>query len=113
MWARVALEKQTTHLPAHNYTIREFNNRRIALANNCSKKERICIHCGSKYMPNSNRQKYCANCKSFQQSNFWRTHKEQRKELDKKRYMKNRYKILEKHKIWSKNNRERLRQYDS
>ena len=83
------------------------------MANNCSKKERICIHCGSKYIPTSNRQKYCANCKSFQQSNFWRTHKEQRKELDKKRYMKNRDKILEKHKIWSKNNRERLRQYDS
>ena len=83
------------------------------MVNNCSKKERICIHCGSIYIPTSNRQKYCTNCKSFQQSNFWRTHKIQRKELDKKRYIKNRDKILEKHKVWSKNNRERLRQYDS
>ena len=82
------------------------------MANNCTKKERICINCGSTYMPTSNRQKYCANCKSFQQSNFWRTHKERKKELDRQRYIKNKDKILERRKIWGKNNREHLRKYD-
>lgn len=83
------------------------------MANNCSKEPRTCINCGKTYIPNSNRQKYCIDCKSFQKSLYWRTHKEKKKELDRIRYQNKREHILNNHKIWASKNREHLREYES
>ena len=83
------------------------------MANNCTKKERICIHCGKSYLPNSNRQKYCKNCKNIQQLSYWRNNKDKRKIIDQKRYIKNKDIILKQHKIWADKNKEHLRKYNS
>lgn len=83
------------------------------MANNCTKEQRICIHCGELYLPNSNRQKYCQNCKNIQKLSYWRNNKEKKRRIDQERYIRNRDIILNQHKIWSSKNKEHLRKYNS
>ena len=102
------------------------------MANNCSKKERICIHSGSKYVPTSNRQKYCVECRKLvyltqarahdkerrtnpkrkeYQKEWRKQNKEYRKEYHKQYYKQNKERYKENNKQWREQNKDYHKQW--
>ena len=71
--------------------------------------------CGKEFIPTNSNQKYCLECKetAYKEGNikavkrWYKEHPEQAKETARKRYYKNRKKIIKQAKKWRKKNRKR------